>query len=121
MPVAVTLGRVHKLLDLGLRQVFPTAKVAVWASPGRDCSFFGGRSDQLEVRFSHVFGPPRFSYWSLTFYGQLQLFKAADAQPGSVSSAVRVVGFGAKRLRVDFRDRASQPMSIRCARLLQSW
>jgi hypothetical protein len=41
-PPAVVLGRVHELLDLGLRQVFPSAKVAVGAARG-NCSFYGIR------------------------------------------------------------------------------
>jgi hypothetical protein len=62
--VAVALGRVHELLDLGLRQIFPSANVAVGASLGRNCSFYGSWRDQLQVPFRHVFGPPHLMYWS---------------------------------------------------------
>ena len=40
MPVAVALGRVHELLDLGLGQVFAGAKVAVTAPFWRNYSFY---------------------------------------------------------------------------------
>jgi hypothetical protein len=37
--VAVALGRVHELLDLGLREVLAGAQVAIGASPRRNCLF----------------------------------------------------------------------------------
>jgi hypothetical protein len=33
-------------------------QVAVWASGGSDCSFYGGRRDQPQVRFAHVLQSP---------------------------------------------------------------
>ncbi len=57
VPVAVTVAlcRFHKPLDLGLGQVFPGSQLAVGGPPRRNCSFYGGWRDQLEVRFGHSF------------------------------------------------------------------
>ncbi len=53
--IAVSLGRCHQPLDFGLRQVLAGAQVGVGEPLGRDCSFYGGWRDQLEVRLGHVF------------------------------------------------------------------
>ena len=64
---AVSLGGVHQPLDLGLGQVLAGAQVGVGEPPGRDCSFYGGWRDQLEVRLGHVFGSPQPPYcWKNT-------------------------------------------------------
>jgi hypothetical protein len=62
--VAVAIGRLHELLDLGLREVLAGAQVAIAASPRGNCSFYGSWRDQPEVSFRHVFGPPGLTYWS---------------------------------------------------------
>ena len=49
MPPAVLPGGVHQPLDLGLSQVLAGAQVRVGEPPGRNCSFYGGWRDQLEV------------------------------------------------------------------------
>src|SRR5262249_9053788 len=61
---AVAPGGGHKLLDLGLDQVLAGAQVAIGTPPERNCSFYDGWRDQLEVPFRHVFGPPSLTDWS---------------------------------------------------------
>ena len=58
-PQRFPLAAVHQPLDLGLGQVLAGAQVGVGEPLGRNCSFYGGWRDQLEVRFGHVFRPPR--------------------------------------------------------------
>jgi hypothetical protein len=60
VPVAVPVARggLHQPFDLGLRQVFACAQVAVAASFGHNCLFYGVRRDQLKMRFDHRFQLP---------------------------------------------------------------
>lgn len=58
MPPTVLPGSGHQPFDLGLGQVLAGAQVGVGKPLWCDCSFYGGWSDQLEVRLCHVFGPP---------------------------------------------------------------
>ena len=50
MPPTVLPGSGHQPFDLGLSQVLAGAQVGVGKPPGRDCSFYGGWRDQLQVR-----------------------------------------------------------------------
>jgi ATP dependent DNA ligase domain len=62
--VAVARGGLHQPLDLGLGQVFAGPQVAAALPPRGNCSFYGGRRHQLEVRFCHVIGPSHPHYCS---------------------------------------------------------
>jgi hypothetical protein len=53
--VAIVLCGLGELFDLALGQVLSAAKLAVWPAPRGDCSVFGGRREQLQVRFGHGF------------------------------------------------------------------
>ena len=55
----VSLGGIHKPLDLGLRQVLSGPQVSIGWAFGCDCSIYGGWRDQPEVPFGHVLGAPR--------------------------------------------------------------
>ena len=61
VPVApsVALGGLEQPLDLGLRQVFAGAQVGIGTARRPNCSYFGVRCHQLEMRFCHVFCPLR--------------------------------------------------------------
>jgi len=52
---AVSLGRSHQPFDFGFREVLAGAQLAVREPLGGNCSFYGGRRDQLEVRLGHGF------------------------------------------------------------------
>lgn len=58
MAPAISPGRCHDALDLSAGQVFAGTQIGVRKPPGRNCSFYGGWHDQLEVRFRHANGPP---------------------------------------------------------------
>jgi hypothetical protein len=58
MPPAVFPNNVQKPFDLCFRQVLTGSQVGVRRPPGRDCSFYDGWRDQLQVCFRHVFGFP---------------------------------------------------------------
>src|SRR6516162_676174 len=58
MPVAVSLGRVHELFELSLRQVFPGANVAVGRAPGCNCSFYGAGVTSFRCAFVMVSALP---------------------------------------------------------------
>src|SRR6516225_4390660 len=52
---AVLFGRVHQALDLGLDEMLAGPQVAIGTPLGGDCSIYGGRPHQLEVRFAMIF------------------------------------------------------------------
>jgi len=52
--VTIALRHVDQPLDFMLGEIFAGPQVAVAAALGGNCSFYGGRRDQLEVRFCHV-------------------------------------------------------------------
>jgi hypothetical protein len=60
VPVAVAIvpGRLHQLLDLGLSQVFAAAQLGIGLASRGNCSFYGVRGDQLQMRFRHDFQGP---------------------------------------------------------------
>ena len=57
MPPAVLPSDVQKPFDLRFRQVLTGSQIGVRRPPGRDCSFYNGWRDQLQVCFRHAFGP----------------------------------------------------------------
>ena len=61
---AVAPGGGHKLLDLGLGQIFAGPQVAIGPPPRCYCSFYDGWRDQPEMPFRHVFSLPSLTYWS---------------------------------------------------------
>jgi hypothetical protein len=52
---AVSLGGLEQSFDLRFRQIFAGSQVGIGTAGGRDCSFFGGWRDQLQVRFGQGF------------------------------------------------------------------
>lgn len=57
MPPTVLPRGGYQPFDLGLSQVLAGPKIGIGSPLGRDCSFYGGWRDQLQVRLRHVFGP----------------------------------------------------------------
>src|SRR3954454_24759876 len=56
--VAVALGGIAKLLDLGTGQILPRAQFSVRATTRHhDCSIYGSWIDQFQVRLSHDIPP----------------------------------------------------------------
>jgi hypothetical protein len=71
MPPAVFPNNVQKPFDLCFRQVLTGSQVGVRRPPGRDCSFYDGWRDQLQVCFRRVFGFPSPIDWpNNSFYEQ---------------------------------------------------
>ena len=74
--------------DLGLRQVFPSANVAVGRTLGRNCSIYESRRNQLQVRIDHVFRPLSLSDFALFIPRRLAICiaQALSAQCAAVGS-----------------------------------
>ena len=52
--LSVGLGGSEQPFDLGLRQVLAGAKVGIWQTLRCNCSVYGARCPQPEMRFRHV-------------------------------------------------------------------
>src|SRR5262249_42425305 len=55
--VSIVLCSLDELLDLGLSQVLPAAKLSIWLPLRGNCSFFGGWLHHAQVRFCWHFSP----------------------------------------------------------------
>jgi hypothetical protein len=69
--VSVVLCSLDQFSNLGLGQVFAAAKLAVWPTQWRNCSFLGGWLHQPQVRFAGIlvsYHSILLVYWS--FYEQ---------------------------------------------------
>ena len=57
MPPTVLPSGVHDPFNFRFRQVLAGSQVGVRRPPRRDCSFYDGWRDQLQVCFRHAVGP----------------------------------------------------------------
>lgn len=56
---AVSPGGARQPLNLGFGEVLASTELRVGEPPGPDCSFYGGRHNQLEMRLRHMVHTPR--------------------------------------------------------------